>query len=165
MRERGVLVGTTGRAGNVLKIRPPLAFTTAEVPILADALAATLAARPERRPVDQSRSRVSDRRTPLNSAWSHLATCACGPELGARHRVASTGRAHHGVGWRHIRSPATTVPVIPPGDLHDVQLPDRTGPRMDAGIVGHEHQQIAARQLVHGDRPSDASGPVTTQPS
>jgi len=24
MRERGVLVGTTARAGNVLKIRPPL---------------------------------------------------------------------------------------------------------------------------------------------
>ncbi len=43
LRERGVLVGTTGRAGNVLKVRPPLAFTTAEVPIFADALDATLA--------------------------------------------------------------------------------------------------------------------------
>jgi 4-aminobutyrate aminotransferase-like enzyme len=43
MRERGVLVGTSARAGNVLKVRPPLAFTTAEVPIFADALDATLA--------------------------------------------------------------------------------------------------------------------------
>ncbi len=42
MRERGVLVGTCGRAGNVLKVRPPLAFTSAEVPILADALDFTL---------------------------------------------------------------------------------------------------------------------------
>ena len=42
MRERGVLVGTCGRAGNVLKVRPPLAFTSAEVPILADAFEATL---------------------------------------------------------------------------------------------------------------------------
>ena len=42
LRGRGVLVGTTGRAGNVLKIRPPLAFTGAEVPVLADALDATL---------------------------------------------------------------------------------------------------------------------------
>jgi 4-aminobutyrate aminotransferase-like enzyme/Ser/Thr protein kinase RdoA (MazF antagonist) len=44
LKERGVLIGTTGRAGNVLKIRPPLAFTTAEVPIVSDALEATLAA-------------------------------------------------------------------------------------------------------------------------
>jgi 4-aminobutyrate aminotransferase-like enzyme/Ser/Thr protein kinase RdoA (MazF antagonist) len=44
LRERGVLVGTSGRAGNVLKVRPPLAFTTAEVSIVADALDATLAA-------------------------------------------------------------------------------------------------------------------------
>jgi len=42
LRERGVLVGTTGRAGNVLKVRPPLAFTTAEIPVFADALGATL---------------------------------------------------------------------------------------------------------------------------
>ena len=33
MRDRGVLVGTTGTAGNILKVRPPLAFTTAEVPV------------------------------------------------------------------------------------------------------------------------------------
>ena len=42
LRERAVLVGTTGRHGNVLKVRPPLAFTTAEVPIFAAALDATL---------------------------------------------------------------------------------------------------------------------------
>ena len=43
MRERGVLVGTTGRHGNVLKVRPPLAFSDADIPVFADALAATLA--------------------------------------------------------------------------------------------------------------------------
>ncbi|QYN33733.1 aminotransferase class III-fold pyridoxal phosphate-dependent enzyme [Pseudonocardia sp. DSM 110487] len=46
MRDRGVLVGTTGRAGNVLKIRPPLAFTRTEVPVLVDALDRTLAEQP-----------------------------------------------------------------------------------------------------------------------
>jgi 4-aminobutyrate aminotransferase-like enzyme len=44
LRERRVLVGTAGAGGNVLKIRPPLAFTTAEVPVFVDALEATLAA-------------------------------------------------------------------------------------------------------------------------
>ena len=44
LRGRGVLVGTTGRPGNVLKVRPPLAFTTAQVPVLVEAFAATLAA-------------------------------------------------------------------------------------------------------------------------
>jgi 4-aminobutyrate aminotransferase-like enzyme/Ser/Thr protein kinase RdoA (MazF antagonist) len=43
LKERGVLVGTTARAGNVLKIRPPLAFTTAEVPIVTGALESALA--------------------------------------------------------------------------------------------------------------------------
>jgi 4-aminobutyrate aminotransferase-like enzyme/Ser/Thr protein kinase RdoA (MazF antagonist) len=38
LRHHGVLVGTTGPAGNVLKIRPPLAFTRAHVPTLAAAL-------------------------------------------------------------------------------------------------------------------------------
>src|SRR6185503_11774909 len=38
MRELGVLVGTTGRHGNVLKIRPPLAFDEPHVPLLVDAL-------------------------------------------------------------------------------------------------------------------------------
>ena len=44
LRERGVLVGTCGAAGNVIKVRPPLAFTAAEVPIFAAALDETLAA-------------------------------------------------------------------------------------------------------------------------
>ena len=38
MRELGVLVGTTGRHGNVLKIRPPLALDETHVPTLTDAL-------------------------------------------------------------------------------------------------------------------------------
>ena len=42
MRALGVLVGTTGRHGNVLKIRPPLAFEPAHVPVLAGALEAAL---------------------------------------------------------------------------------------------------------------------------
>jgi 4-aminobutyrate aminotransferase-like enzyme len=49
LRHLGVLVGTTGPAGNVLKIRPPLALTTEHVPILAGAIDAALtdaAARP-----------------------------------------------------------------------------------------------------------------------
>ncbi|HET8785653.1 MAG TPA: aminotransferase class III-fold pyridoxal phosphate-dependent enzyme [Candidatus Limnocylindrales bacterium] len=42
LRERGVLIGTAGRDGNVLKIRPPLAFSAADTEVFADALAATL---------------------------------------------------------------------------------------------------------------------------
>jgi 4-aminobutyrate aminotransferase-like enzyme/Ser/Thr protein kinase RdoA (MazF antagonist) len=42
LRQRGVLVGTTGRHGNVLKVRPPLAFTTDLVPTFVDALVAVL---------------------------------------------------------------------------------------------------------------------------
>jgi 4-aminobutyrate aminotransferase-like enzyme len=42
LRRRGVLVGTTGRAGNVLKVRPPLAFTEDLVPAFTDALVASL---------------------------------------------------------------------------------------------------------------------------
>jgi 4-aminobutyrate aminotransferase-like enzyme/Ser/Thr protein kinase RdoA (MazF antagonist) len=38
MRELGVLVGTTGPRGNVLKIRPPLALNETHVPQLADTL-------------------------------------------------------------------------------------------------------------------------------
>ena len=34
MRKRGVLIGYCGKDSNCLKIRPPLAFTTAEVPLL-----------------------------------------------------------------------------------------------------------------------------------
>lgn len=42
LREHGVLVGTTGRHSNVLKIRPPLAFTTEHVPVLIERLEAAL---------------------------------------------------------------------------------------------------------------------------
>lgn len=42
LRHRGVLVGTTGREVNILKIRPPLAFTAAHVPVMIEALDAAL---------------------------------------------------------------------------------------------------------------------------
>ena len=42
LRRHGVLVGTTGIHGNVLKVRPPLAFTANEVPVFAAALQAAL---------------------------------------------------------------------------------------------------------------------------
>jgi 4-aminobutyrate aminotransferase-like enzyme len=42
LRHRGVLVGTTGRSGNVLKVRPPLSFTTDVVPDFVQALTAAL---------------------------------------------------------------------------------------------------------------------------
>jgi 4-aminobutyrate aminotransferase-like enzyme len=42
MKRQGVLVGTTGAASNVLKVRPPLAFTEREVPVFVDALVASL---------------------------------------------------------------------------------------------------------------------------
>jgi 4-aminobutyrate aminotransferase-like enzyme len=43
LRRHGVLIGTTGRAGNILKLRPPLAFTAEHVPTLVSALDASLA--------------------------------------------------------------------------------------------------------------------------
>ncbi len=43
MRERGVLIGTTGRHGNVLKIRPPLVFKREHADQLVAALLDTLA--------------------------------------------------------------------------------------------------------------------------
>ena len=43
LRHHGALVGTTGRAGNVLKVRPPLAFTEAHAPLFGDALRHALA--------------------------------------------------------------------------------------------------------------------------
>ena len=43
LRHHGVLIGTTGRAGNILKLRPPLAFTAEHVPPLVSALDASLA--------------------------------------------------------------------------------------------------------------------------
>jgi 4-aminobutyrate aminotransferase-like enzyme len=42
MKRNGVLVGTTGAAVNVLKVRPPLAFTESEVPVFVAALTASL---------------------------------------------------------------------------------------------------------------------------
>jgi 4-aminobutyrate aminotransferase-like enzyme/Ser/Thr protein kinase RdoA (MazF antagonist) len=45
MRERGVLVGTTGRHGNVLKIRPPLAFGEEHIDLVVGALDAALSRR------------------------------------------------------------------------------------------------------------------------
>ena len=42
LRHHGVLVGTTGRYANILKLRPPLAFTAAHVPTLTAALDAAL---------------------------------------------------------------------------------------------------------------------------
>jgi 4-aminobutyrate aminotransferase-like enzyme len=42
MRERGVLIGSTGPHDNVLKIRPPLVFDTAQAELLAEALSAAL---------------------------------------------------------------------------------------------------------------------------
>ncbi|MHB1596685.1 MAG: aspartate aminotransferase family protein, partial [Streptosporangiaceae bacterium] len=47
LRRRGVLIGTTSRAGNVLKIRPPLAFTADLVPVFVRALSEALADLPE----------------------------------------------------------------------------------------------------------------------
>ena len=42
MRERGVLVGSTGRRDNVLKVRPPLVFGEQHVPRVVEALDDTL---------------------------------------------------------------------------------------------------------------------------
>jgi 4-aminobutyrate aminotransferase-like enzyme len=42
MRHAGVLIGTTGPQSNVLKVRPPLAFTEAHVPAFVGALEETL---------------------------------------------------------------------------------------------------------------------------
>ena len=43
MREAGVLIGRTGPAANVLKIRPPLVFADEHIPVFTAALAASLA--------------------------------------------------------------------------------------------------------------------------
>jgi 4-aminobutyrate aminotransferase-like enzyme len=47
MRERRVLIGAAGRWGNVLKIRPPLCFSTAHADQLVSALRDALAATPD----------------------------------------------------------------------------------------------------------------------
>ena len=44
LRERGVLIGRTGRNDDVLKIRPPLVFSEAEAKVLIAALDDTLGA-------------------------------------------------------------------------------------------------------------------------
>jgi 4-aminobutyrate aminotransferase-like enzyme len=44
MRERGVLISTTGREGNVLKIRPPLVVSEAEADLIVATLDASLTA-------------------------------------------------------------------------------------------------------------------------
>ena len=46
LRHRGVLVGTSGRDGNVLKVRPPLVFGPAEVEVFAAAFDAVLRSLP-----------------------------------------------------------------------------------------------------------------------
>lgn len=45
LRERGVLVGSTGHTDNVLKVRPPLVFGEEHIPLVTDALDAVLASR------------------------------------------------------------------------------------------------------------------------
>jgi 4-aminobutyrate aminotransferase-like enzyme len=45
MRERGILLGTTGPAGNVLKIRPPLVFDTEHADLLLRSLDGVLSSR------------------------------------------------------------------------------------------------------------------------
>jgi 4-aminobutyrate aminotransferase-like enzyme len=42
MRDRGVLVGTTGPASNVLKVRPPLVIASQEIDLLVETLDAVL---------------------------------------------------------------------------------------------------------------------------
>ncbi len=44
MREQGVLIGTTGRQGNVLKVRPPLCATAQEADLIVDTLDQVLTA-------------------------------------------------------------------------------------------------------------------------
>ena len=44
MKERGVLVGTDGHRGNVLKLRPPMVFSRANADEVVRALDAALAA-------------------------------------------------------------------------------------------------------------------------
>ncbi len=46
MRERRVLIGAAGGAGNVLKVRPPLTFSSAHVDMLVAALDETLRCTP-----------------------------------------------------------------------------------------------------------------------
>jgi 4-aminobutyrate aminotransferase-like enzyme len=45
LRDNGILIGRTGRHGNVLKIRPPLVFADEHADLLSAALAAALPSR------------------------------------------------------------------------------------------------------------------------
>jgi 4-aminobutyrate aminotransferase-like enzyme len=45
LRGRGVLIGSTGPVGNVLKIRPPLVFEPGHADVLVEALEAVLTRR------------------------------------------------------------------------------------------------------------------------
>jgi 4-aminobutyrate aminotransferase-like enzyme len=42
LRDDGILIGRTGREGNVLKIRPPLVFADEHADVLVEALAAAV---------------------------------------------------------------------------------------------------------------------------
>jgi len=46
MRDHGILLGTTGPAGNVLKIRPPLVFRHEQADLLLSVLDEVLASSP-----------------------------------------------------------------------------------------------------------------------
>ncbi len=46
MRRRGILMGRTGRGGNVLKIRPPMCFSREDADVLADTLSEVLESLP-----------------------------------------------------------------------------------------------------------------------
>ena len=68
LRARGVLVGTTGRAVNTLKVRPPLAFTADDVPTFVAALTAALDDLPSRRPSASERRSTPTRWCPA-ACW------------------------------------------------------------------------------------------------
>lgn len=78
LRARGVLVGTTGEHENILKIRPPLAFTAAEVPLFVEALVGALedveAAATSTSPAPAAASWLQQqktKKTPLPAGESH----------------------------------------------------------------------------------------------
>ena len=74
LRRRGVLVGCTGPHDNVLKIRPPLAFTAAEVPTFVAALVAALNDPMPARPDKSTASETSIRDAVALAARQHVPT-------------------------------------------------------------------------------------------
>jgi 4-aminobutyrate aminotransferase-like enzyme/Ser/Thr protein kinase RdoA (MazF antagonist) len=56
LRDRGILIGWTGPAGNVLKIRPPLVFAREHADLLVGALDEVLSSRPASGPVQPDRN-------------------------------------------------------------------------------------------------------------